>query len=1242
MTDESAATLLIVDDDTSSRTILKSIFSGRYNLIEAANGSQTLDYLHRGKLPDLVILDLNMPDVDGFDVLAEIQNDPAYHHIPFIVITADNASQTRNKALSLGAVEILTKPYHPDSILLRVNNILSSIDAAKNKVAEQIKNELSAPPVPSDGSAWGKAEFSDAVSRYLRLHPDENFILARWDIAHFKLFNETFGMEAGDTLLRSIDDRFAEAVNKSGNHGPVFYVRWEADHFVSLWNEEGFNPDKLYRFTLQQVESCFTGFDFSIKYGFYKITDPSLAVATMCDRANLALRAAKQKYDVHFIWYDDSMRSRIVEEQELASSMKHALRCGEFIAYYQPQYNYDSGELIGAEALVRWKSPEKGLISPGSFIPLFEKNGFITEVDLYIWEEVCKQIRQWIDAGLQPPPISVNMSRRDLYEPNLVAKIQNIIEKYNLTADRLHIEITESAYMDNPEQLLEVVEKLQSLGFHIEMDDFGSGYSSLNTLKDVAVDMLKLDMKFVAESANNSRGGSILSSVVHMAHAINLPVIAEGVETKQQADYLKTVNCLYMQGYYFSKPLPEADFTEILALKGKGPVREKLFQNVVDNTVDFLDGSTQATLLFNSFIGGAGIIEYENKLVNILRLNDRFFEEICIPRQVFCKSDVNIIHYFDDQSKINVINTIDKAILTNSEAFCEVCFVPESDGFDRQWIEVRFRYLAKKFSSQILYFTVTNKTNDKILQQALTESKKRTDEILRFVPGGLAEFVVKDKAFIRKYISESAAAILGYENLNAKQVNILAHATAKVNPDDKKLVTKIIKNAIAHKKPFSADARIIAPNGAVRWVNLTANPIESSTELRYYGIYTDITRQKALEMLQETESDDRTIVTSDKGGIMLGAWKSYCATTPDYVSIKDLNSNYLCCSDKFAQYCGLKNASDIIGLSDFDIAESPAEANRYIQTDLQVISSGKPLENIMEAIVGPDGETHLFSNSKYPILNPDGQIIGVLGVARDVTNAHLLEEYKLALGSSGKHIYRYTVKDRAFHDIEEIDGVIAPISFVGAPEQVVEQGIIVKGQEAKWLGLFKQIDDGERFGVTDIRFVEKNGEYCWYRVSFKSVFDEKGMPSSAIISYKNVDGYHTLERDKTMERNCIFAAMTALYPIYIASNLSQNRSHAFTQNDDSVINENTVFETYDEAIEAYAKFIHPDEISMYYETFSRESLLKRFSKSSEHFSAIFTHLCKDGVYRHTETVMVPTIDLETGDLLCVGLMKLID
>ena len=265
------------------------------------------------------------------------------------------------------------------------------------------------------------------------------------------------------------------------------------------------------------------------------------------------------------------MLKELLKEQELISEMEPALAKRQFILYLQPQYDYTTNTMTGAEALVRWKHPEKGLIPPGLFIPIFENNGFICKLDLYVWEEACRLLRKWIDLGLNPVPISVNISRRDIYSQNLVDIFENLIKTYKLDPRMLRLEITESAYMDNPEQLIKVVDDLRDLGFCIEMDDFGSGYSSLNTLKDVPVDVLKLDMKFIMSAtqgtdSEKSKGGHILSSIVRMANWLKLPVIAEGIETGIQADYLKSIGCFYMQGYYFAKPMPVDEYERLLSV----------------------------------------------------------------------------------------------------------------------------------------------------------------------------------------------------------------------------------------------------------------------------------------------------------------------------------------------------------------------------------------------------------------------------------------------------------------------------------------------------------------------------------------------------------------------------------------------------------------------------------------------------------------------------------------------------
>ena len=270
------------------------------------------------------------------------------------------------------------------------------------------------------------------------------------------------------------------------------------------------------------------------------------------------------------------MRSDIVKEQKLSSEMVEALENGQFEVYYQPQYDYENNSLVGAEALVRWNHPEKGMISPAVFIPMFERNGFITVLDEYVWEKACQDLRKWMDDKEKyiPISVSVNISRIDIYNPNLCKTLKNLVKKYNLNASALKLEITESAYMQSPEQLINVTKDLRANGFIVEMDDFGAGYSSLNILKDVPVDILKLDVNFLSKGEDDSKGGHILSSIIRMAHWLNIPVIAEGVETKEQADYLKSLSCVYMQGYYFSKPLPKNEFEKILVKSEVGDTKK--------------------------------------------------------------------------------------------------------------------------------------------------------------------------------------------------------------------------------------------------------------------------------------------------------------------------------------------------------------------------------------------------------------------------------------------------------------------------------------------------------------------------------------------------------------------------------------------------------------------------------------------------------------------------------------------
>lgn len=299
-------------------------------------------------------------------------------------------------------------------------------------------------------------------------------------------------------------------------------------------------------------------------------------------------------------------------DPDLLRDFPDALKNKDFKIYLQPQYNYESGKIIGAEALVRWVHPKRGLIMPNTFIRPLEHRGLITQLDRFVWEEACSFIRKTIDSGVEPIPISVNVSVMDLRQCDIVEIFVDLIDRYAIPVQLLQLEITESTYMENPARISSLVSELQQRGFSVEIDDFGSGYSSLNTLKNIACDVLKLDMGFIDNNVVGSRGGNILNSVVRMAHWLKTPVIAEGVETYEQAEYLKSIGCVFMQGYYFARPMSVEDFQQHMNYESENLLKTKYRESNIDNAERFWDISSQEALLFNSFVGGACITEYDN------------------------------------------------------------------------------------------------------------------------------------------------------------------------------------------------------------------------------------------------------------------------------------------------------------------------------------------------------------------------------------------------------------------------------------------------------------------------------------------------------------------------------------------------------------------------------------------------------------------------------------------------------
>ena len=359
----------------------------------------------------------------------------------------------------------------------------------------------------------------------------------------------------------------------------------------------------------------------------------------------------------------------MLEKKQICDLFEQAIQEEQYIAFFQPQYNQSTGMMIGAEALVRWRHPELGLIPPSVFIPVLEENKMIIRLDLYVFEYTCRFIRKCLDENLHIIPISTNFSRHDIFIENFVEQLEEIRKKYDVPVRFLRVEITESVAVKGEENVNNVVAKLHQYGYIVEMDDFGSGYSSLNVLKDVDFDIIKMDMKFL--SSQSKRGGIILSSIVRMAHWLCLPIIAEGVETTEQVDFLRSIGCEYIQGYLYSQPLPEEQFYELLqAGKLDKNIKSMQLLDTLD-ACDFWNPESLDTLIFNNYVGAAVIFDYADGKISIMRVNQKYIKEYGMNLTEKDVISFNPMKQLDEANMKIYKDMLEEAIRTGEEQECE-------------------------------------------------------------------------------------------------------------------------------------------------------------------------------------------------------------------------------------------------------------------------------------------------------------------------------------------------------------------------------------------------------------------------------------------------------------------------------------------------------------------------------------------------------------------------------------------
>lgn len=531
-----------------------------------------------------------------------------------------------------------------------------------------------------------------------------------FDISRFKAINELFGMDEGDRLLKYI----AEVIKSHFCYNDTA-CRIGSDKYVLFINNREVTPEEVVDQLFDAISSYDLPFEVTFNAGIIITSNEHTSCEVMIDRAILAQSSIKGSYIVRCTRFTESLRNAMLGEQEIVGTIRHALDNKQFVIYYQPQYNHSTGMLIGAEALVRWNHSEKGLISPGIFIPIFEKNGFITQLDFYVFEEVCIFLRRCIDNEVSIVPVSTNFSRYDIFLPDFVDRLEKIREKYNIPVEYLRIELTESAVIGSTQHAYNILEKLHNCGYLVEMDDFGSGYSSLNVLKDIELDIIKLDMGFLREKKESNKGGTILSSIVRMAKWLSLPVIAEGVETIEQADFLKSIGCDHIQGYLYSKPLPEEKYLEIV---NESNICTEITTTdfVVNlNANNFWDPKSLETLIFSNYVGGACIFEFNGETVDILRVNSKYLQELSVNLSEKDVIDGDPFRSFDDENKELYINMLKRAIETGIEQECETVrnFESECCGNEVYIIRSSVRMLGRSGKNYLFYSMIRNVTNER-------------------------------------------------------------------------------------------------------------------------------------------------------------------------------------------------------------------------------------------------------------------------------------------------------------------------------------------------------------------------------------------------------------------------------------------------------------------------------------------------------------------------------------------------
>lgn len=538
--------LLLVTLSDQQTDALGKILEQEYSVCRAESEEHAVSLLRNtGYSFSAALIELTEPGTGGYDLIEKMQKTEWNKDLPVIAVLPEVTEERILCSKKLGVSDYIRTPFDPQIILCRVKNVITLHEQKFRDHLTGIYNRK------------GFIRMTERVLTHCKNRTD--FAVIFFNFRNFKAINELFGTAGGDVILI----QFAEELQDCFLH-PLISARVDSDHFVCLVKKENLDLEQLSFLCEHLHEQDGRKMWVLCRCGIYNVREEEMSISGMIDRAKLAKDYIVDEYVQPYAIYSRDMKESYIDQAEVCSEFENGIQNEEFKIYFQPIVNAQTGKITSAEALVRWQHPKKGLVSPGLFIPALEKDGYISRLDGYVLGKVSRFQEERSDAGLPVVPVSVNLSWMDFYDETLMNRVKRTSEIGKLQLGMLRYEMTETSYAAIVENNKDILKEIQDRGVEIMLDDFGSGYSSFDMLQKYSFDIIKLDMSFSRQIETNERTRKLLPLIMDAAHAFGGKVVVEGVETKEQADFLKEHGCDYIQGFYYYRPMPEEQFVKLL------------------------------------------------------------------------------------------------------------------------------------------------------------------------------------------------------------------------------------------------------------------------------------------------------------------------------------------------------------------------------------------------------------------------------------------------------------------------------------------------------------------------------------------------------------------------------------------------------------------------------------------------------------------------------------------------------